>query len=129
MNPRHAAALAILLVGSNAFAFTGEQYLPQAEVPLQRARKLALKAYPGKIISEELEEESGGSGLRYSFVIRHDSAKHEVGIDAKTGRVLENSVEGGHPDSRRTTPELFRTSQVGGRVAGVRVRRGFGFAT
>jgi hypothetical protein len=46
----------------------------------------------------ELEQESGGSGLRYSFVIRHNSAKHEVGIDAKTGKVLENSIEGEHPD-------------------------------
>jgi uncharacterized membrane protein YkoI len=45
-----------------------------------------------------LEQEAGGSGLRYSFVILHKSAKHEVGIDAKTGKVLENSVEGEHPD-------------------------------
>jgi len=98
MNLRHTAALAIFLLASNAFALTGEQYLPQAKVPLKQARKLALKTYPGVIVSEELEQESGGSGLRYSFVIRHNKAKHEVGIDAKTGKVLENSVEGEHPD-------------------------------
>ena len=63
-----------------------------------QARKLALKAYPGKIISEELEKEAGGSGLRYSFAIRHNRATREVGIDAKTARVLENSIEGEHPD-------------------------------
>jgi hypothetical protein len=80
MQPRHAAALAILLVASNAFALTGEQYLSQAKLPLPSARKLALKAYPGKIVSEELEQEAGGSGLRYSFVIRHNQATHEVGI-------------------------------------------------
>ena len=93
-----AAALAALLVASSAFAFTGDQYLKQAKIQPAEARKLALKAYPGKIVDEELEQESGGSGLRYSFVIRHDSVKHEIGIDAKTGEVLENSVEGPHPD-------------------------------
>jgi uncharacterized membrane protein YkoI len=31
-------------------------------------------------------------------VISQQSAKHEVGIDAKTGAVLENSVEGENPD-------------------------------
>jgi hypothetical protein len=98
MNLPRTAALAIFLFASNAFALTGEQYQSQANVPLDQARELALKTYPGKIVSEELEQESGGSGLRYSFVIRHHRAKHEVGIDAKTGKVLENSVEGKHPD-------------------------------
>ena len=92
------AALAIVLVASNAFALTGEKYLPQVTVPPAQARELALKTYLGKIVSEELEEESGGSGLRYSFVIRHNDVKHEVGIDAKSGEVLENSIEGEHPD-------------------------------
>jgi len=76
MKPCHAAALALFLVVARnafAFAFDGEKYLPQAAVPLEQARKLALKTYPGKIVSEELEKESGGSGLRYSFVIRHDN--------------------------------------------------------
>ncbi len=89
--------LAILVTGA-AFALTGEQYLPEADVPLAQARHTALKTYPGKIVSEELEKESGGSGLRYSFVIRHKKVKHEVGVDAKTGEVLENSIEGKHSD-------------------------------
>ena len=98
MKLRHIAGLALVLVASNAFALTGEQYLSQATVRPAQARKLALKTYSGRIVAEELEQEAGGSGLRYSFVIRHKSAKHEVGIDAKTGKVLENSVEGEHPD-------------------------------
>ena len=81
-----------------ASALTGGKYLPETRVPLVQARKLALKEFRGKIVSEELEKESGGSGLRYSFVIRRRDKKHEVGIDAKTGEVLENSVEGEHPD-------------------------------
>jgi uncharacterized membrane protein YkoI len=80
------------------FALTGGKFLPEAKVTLAQARKLALKAYQAKIVSEELEKESGGSGLRYSFVIRGKNIKHEVGIDAKTGKVLENSIEGEHPD-------------------------------
>jgi len=98
MKRLYAVAFAIILVASNAFAFTGEKYLPETKVALPRARQLAVKTYPGKIVDEELEQESGGSGLRYSFVIQHGDAKHEVGIDAKTGKVLENSVEGTHPD-------------------------------
>ncbi len=86
------------LLSGTAFALTGEKYLPDAKVTLAQARATALKTYPGKIVSEELEQESGGSGLRYSFVVRHHADKHEVGIDAKTGAVLENSVEGKTPD-------------------------------
>ncbi len=91
------AVLAVLMTGT-ALAFTGEKLLPQAKVTLPQARKVALNAYPGKIVSEELEQESGGSGLRYSFVIQHEKVKHEVGVDAKTGTVLENAVEGKNPD-------------------------------
>ena len=85
-------------MSGTAFALDGEKYLKDASVKPAEARAAALKAYPGKIVSEELEKETGGSGLRYSFVISHHSAKHEVGIDAKTGAVLENSVEGKNPD-------------------------------
>ena len=96
-----AALIGILIAtvsSRTAFAFNGEKYLPETSVTLAQARETALKTYPGKIVSEELEKESGGSGLRYSFVVRHHTDKHEVGIDAKTGAVLENSVEGKNPD-------------------------------
>jgi hypothetical protein len=45
------------------------------------------RGYPGKVVSEELEQESGGRGPRYSFVIHHKQVKHEIGVDAKTGAV------------------------------------------
>jgi uncharacterized membrane protein YkoI len=89
--------IATLSTGT-AFALDGEKYLRDASVAPAEARETALKTYPGKIVSEELEKESGGSGLRYSFVIRHETVKHEVGIDAKTGAVLENSIEGKDSD-------------------------------
>ena len=100
--PTYRGALIAILIATvftgTAFAFNGEKFLPDASVTLAQARETALKTYPGKIVSQELEKESGGSGLRYSFVIRHHTDKHEVGIDAKTGAVLENSVEGKNPD-------------------------------
>ena len=89
--------LAIFLT-SAASALTGERYLSEAKVTQTQARQIALKTLSGKIVSEELERESGGSGLRYSFVIRHGDVEHEVGVDAKTGQVLENSIEGKNPD-------------------------------
>ncbi len=78
---------------SPARAFTGEQLAGGATIGLDEARAIALKQFPGEIASEELEKERGGSGLRYSFDIKKRSAVHEVGVDAKTGRILENSVE------------------------------------
>jgi uncharacterized membrane protein YkoI len=66
----------------------------QAKVQMPQAREIALKAYPGKIVKEELEQEKGGSGLRYSFDIANGKVTHEVGVDAITGKLLENSVEG-----------------------------------
>ncbi|MBU2849290.1 PepSY domain-containing protein [Acidithiobacillus ferriphilus] len=82
----------------SAFAFTGQNLAGNAKVPIEQARTIALKAYPGKITDEELEQEKGGSGLRYSFDIKSGKVTHELGVDAKTGAVLENSTEGARPD-------------------------------
>jgi uncharacterized membrane protein YkoI len=79
-------------------AFTGEQYAKEAKVSLPEARATALKAFHGKVVDEELEREKGGSGLRYSFDIRHGQVTQEVGVDANTGRVLENGPEGPNAD-------------------------------
>lgn len=87
-----------LLFSSQAFALTGSQYSKEAKISLSQARQIAQKACPGKIVNEELEKESGGSGLRYSFDIQLGKTVHEVGVDAKTGKVLENSVEGPNAD-------------------------------
>jgi len=69
----------------------------KAKISLSHARKIALKAYPGKIMKEELEHERGGSGLRYSFDMRRGKHWREVGVDAMTGHVLENSRERANP--------------------------------
>jgi hypothetical protein len=43
---------------------------------------------------EELDKEKCGSGLRYSFDVDSCRVIQEVGVDAKTGRVIANKVEG-----------------------------------
>ena len=83
---------------TGAFAYTGQEYAKDAKVTLEQARAIAAKARPGKITDQELEKEGGGSGLRYSFDVKSKGKTYEVGVDAKTGKVLENAAEGAHPD-------------------------------
>jgi uncharacterized membrane protein YkoI len=96
-----AAVLAASLCVAPAFAakpYAGHELAAQAKVQLAEAVKIALTARPGKITDRELEKEAGGSGLRWSFDIKAKSKTFEVGVDASTGKVLENKAEGAHPD-------------------------------
>jgi uncharacterized membrane protein YkoI len=87
-----------LAVASPAHAYTGEELASQAAVPLDKARAIALKAFRGVITDMELEKEKGGSGLRYTFVISKHGVQNEVGVDAMSGMLLENSPEGPNSD-------------------------------
>jgi len=95
---------AIIATSAIAFAISahanvGKELAKDAKITIKEARAIALKAHPGKVTDEELEKEDGGSGLRYSFDIKHGKAKiQEVGVDAITGKVLENAAEGENPD-------------------------------
>jgi uncharacterized membrane protein YkoI len=88
----------ISVPSSNLFAYTGEKLAKGAKVSIEQARAIALQAKAGAITDEELEREKGGSGLRHSFDIKSDGAIYEVGVDAQTGKVLENKKEGRHRD-------------------------------
>jgi len=70
---------------------------PKPTINMSEARQIAQKAYSGRIMKEELEHETGGSGLRYSFDMRSGKTWHEVGVDAVTGNILENKAEGSNP--------------------------------
>lgn len=93
-------SLSLLLAGAAMATQTppAANAAAQAKLTMAQAQHIALKAFPGKIVKKELEQESGGSGLRYSFDIQSAKVTHEVGVDAKTGKVLENSVEGADND-------------------------------
>jgi len=69
----------------------------EAKITMQEARAIALKIYPGKIMKQELEREAGGSGLRYSFDLRRGNKWREVGVDAITGKVIEDTAERPNP--------------------------------
>ncbi|THD03409.1 PepSY domain-containing protein [Rhodanobacter lindaniclasticus] len=92
--------LALLATGAalTAQAASTANLQAQAKLDMQHARAIALKTYPGHIVKQELEREPGGSGLRYSFDITAANVTHEVGVDAHTGKVLENSIEGADND-------------------------------
>ena len=91
-------AAGVLLSLAPALAYTGQELAKDAKVSISEARAIALKAHPGLITDEELEREGGGTGLRYSFDIKSGGATQEVGVDARTGQVLENATEGKNPD-------------------------------
>jgi uncharacterized membrane protein YkoI len=92
-----AAALASAVLMPPVIAQAKTALASEAKVTMSEARAIALKAYPGKIIQEELEREGGGSGLRYSFDLKQGKQWREVGVDAMTGELLENAAEGANP--------------------------------
>jgi uncharacterized membrane protein YkoI len=81
-----------------ALAWPGRELAGQAKISMAEAIAIAQKARPGIVTDKELEQEGGGSGLRYSFDIKSGARTYEVGVDAKTGKVLENGPEGRNPD-------------------------------
>ena len=92
------AAIALAMTTIPAMAYTGQELAKNAKISITEARSIALKAHAGEITDEELEKEKGGTELRYSFDIKRGSVTQEVGVDAETGKVLENKKEGPHPD-------------------------------
>jgi uncharacterized membrane protein YkoI len=88
----------LLLLPVVASAYDGEKLEKTAAIKMVQATAIALKARPGMITDRELEKEKGGSGLRYSFDIKSKGVTYEVGVDAKTGAILENGKEGKNPD-------------------------------
>lgn len=71
-----------------------KELMAKAKVTRADAEKTALAAVPNATVKEaELEEEDGG--LRWSFDLKTPGSKRitEVGVDAITGKIVENKVE------------------------------------
>ena len=81
------AVVAALGIGTAAYASA-----PAPKVSKARAQAIALKLAPGKIISSEYENEGGG--WRWSFDIQQRGHVQEIGIDGRTGKIVENKSEG-----------------------------------
>ena len=82
------AVVAALGVGSSALAAKA----PKPNISMEKATAMALKLAPGRIISSEYEKEGGV--WRYSFDIQQKGNIQEIGIDGRTGRIVENKSEG-----------------------------------
>jgi uncharacterized membrane protein YkoI len=87
MKTKLIAAAAALGIGSAAMAAA-----PAPKLSMVKARAMALKIAPGKIISSEYEKEGGI--WRYSFDIQQRGHVQEIGIDGRTGKIVENKSEG-----------------------------------
>ncbi|NUT00911.1 MAG: peptidase M4 [Sphingomonas sp.] len=83
-----ACTISLLIVGGTAVAAKA----PTPRVSMAHARAIALKLAPGQIKSGEYENEGGV--WRYSFDIQQKGNVQEIGIDAMTGKVVENKSEG-----------------------------------
>ena len=84
-----------LLVAGSAQAATATAKAaaaPVAKIPLTKARAIALQAAPGKLIKSEYEKEGGA--WRYSFDIQQKGHVQEIGVNAMTGKIIENKSEG-----------------------------------
>jgi uncharacterized membrane protein YkoI len=107
-----ALAAGVLIAGSASAtvnvlspSFRGHELAAHAKVTLAAGRAAALKARPGIIVDQELEKEGGGSGLRYSFDVKSHGKTIEVGVDAVTGKVLENGAEGPGEEAKEAVQE------------------------
>lgn len=85
---RTSILVAALGMGSAAIAATP----PAPKISKARATAMALKLAPGKITDAEYEYEGGV--WRWSFDIQQTGHVQEIGIDGKTGKVVENKSEG-----------------------------------
>jgi uncharacterized membrane protein YkoI len=65
---------------------------PKPKISMAQARQIALRLAPGKITKSEYEKEGGG--WRYSFDIQQKGHIQEIGLNAMTGKVVENKSEG-----------------------------------
>ncbi len=87
----HTAAVTLFAAGLLA-ASAAQAKPPVAKISMAAARAIALKAAPGKLISGEYENEGGG--WRYSFDIQQKGNVQEIGVNAMTGKIVENKSEG-----------------------------------
>ncbi len=93
-----AAAALVVSAGTVAIAQQASEHgdtklLSEAKLSVDAARQIALRTQTGTVKEWEIEREPGGSGLRYSFDIESGGQIHEVGVDARDGKVLENAID------------------------------------
>lgn len=89
---RNISILSSLIVLAVANPAPARERAPRPTISMAEAKVKALRLAPGKVISSEYEKEGGI--WRYSFDIQQKNNVQEIGIDGRTGRVVENKSEG-----------------------------------
>ena len=87
--------------------YVGQELAKTAKISLANARVIAMKARPGVITDQELEKEAGGSGLRFAFDVKRHGKAYEVGVDANTGKILENGTESMMKEAKEVVQETM----------------------
>ncbi len=64
---------------------------PKPKISEAQARTIAMSVAKGTIAEADYEKEGGS--WRWSFDIRENGKIHEVGVDAMTGKIVENGLE------------------------------------
>lgn len=67
-------------------------HAPKPKVGKARAEAIAMAAAKGGTVADSEYEKENGK-WRWSFDIRQNGRIHEIGVDATTGRIVENSWE------------------------------------
>lgn len=86
--------------------------LARAKVSREEAQKIVLARVPnGRVQSAELEVEDGV--LRWSFDLKTPGSRRitEVGVDARTGKVIEKRVESARDEAREKQEERREARQ------------------
>lgn len=84
-----------------------------SRVSREEAQWIALARVPrGSVQSAELEEEGGS--LRWTFDLKTPGSRRltEVGVDARTGKVIERRVESAREEAREEREEAREARQV-----------------
>ncbi|MGI5166867.1 PepSY domain-containing protein [Spirillospora sp. CA-253888] len=103
-----AAAGAVLAAGGAATAYAaqddeGPDRPPAVKITAERAADAALKAAPGRVVELDLDEadddgdDKGGAAWSVD-VLAADGSRHEVRVDADSGKVLASGKEGADTD-------------------------------
>ncbi|MBO9581036.1 MAG: PepSY domain-containing protein [Sphingobium sp.] len=90
MKSRFIAILPLFALCAALLAIAAQK-APKPKLSMDQARAIALKIAPGKIKDAEYEFEDGL--WRYSFDIVQGKRIHEIGVDAMTGKVVEDAFE------------------------------------
>ncbi len=103
------AASGIAIAAAAPAHYVGQELAKTAKISLASARMIAVKARPGVIIDQELEKEAGGSGLRFAFDVKSHGKTYEVGVDANTGKILENGTESMMKEAKEAVQETLES--------------------